>query len=132
MVDRVRLGLYALLAAGACTGAGEIGPDTEDTSPPPEVLSASCAAQPGSVLRWDCDVALQAPGAVDVAFREVGTDPWRVQPSAVVDASEHRVVLYDLRAQSEWEWTAGVARSTWAGRASCSKRPLGHRMRYRA
>lgn len=101
------------------------------TSGPAGAIAASCVVAEDNVLRYVCDVRVDPPGPVEVAFQpEDGGGPPRVHRSDAV-VTDHTVTLWRMAPRTAYSWTAtavgGEAREA-TGRFETGEAPEGARV----
>lgn len=75
----------------------------------PGTIEATCAPAPDNVLRYVCDVHVDPPGPVEVAFQPVDSaGPQRVIRSAA-EAADHSLTLWLMAPRTAYEWTASAS-----------------------
>lgn len=107
------------------TPTGSTG-STGDTGGPTDPLDASCALSPDNALRARCAVSLPAAGEVRVEVWPTA-DPAEVHTYASAAARSHDLLIWGLRADTDWTWRAvapGVGEASGALRTGSLPAPL--------
>ncbi len=104
---------------------------TADTGPPPVGLQGSCELAADNALRAWCDLTVDTPAAVEVAFAPVGGGTQRVHRSDA-PATDHRVGLFIMQPETDYTWTASVPGTTWeaSGTFTTGSLPLEAQLAY--
>jgi len=68
---------------------------------------ATCARQPENALRFDCDLALDAPGDASIHFQAEDGDR-RTRTSTAGLTTTHTITLWGMRPETAYSWTVEV------------------------